>query len=109
MATGIEMITAERERQVELGWTSQHDDGHDSGELGWAAACYAAPSGIMRRALFADGHPEAHLRAWPWVDYDSPKPALSIQLRIRALAKAGALASAEIDRLLRLEGVPGGE
>jgi len=35
-------VQAERQRQVsEEGWTHQHDDGHNAGELAAAAACYA--------------------------------------------------------------------
>jgi hypothetical protein len=36
--TGVEMIAAERKRHVEEhGWTPEHDDEHDSGELTAAA------------------------------------------------------------------------
>jgi hypothetical protein len=74
MATGVELIAQERERQVtEEGWSAEHDDGHVRAELAWAAVCYAAPANI----------PNAE--------------------RIRMLVKAGALIAAEIDRLLRLK------
>jgi hypothetical protein len=37
-------VLAERRRQIEVeGWTPEHDDAHDSGELGLAAALYAIP------------------------------------------------------------------
>jgi hypothetical protein len=43
MATGIELIAAERKRQIEAkGWTYEHDDAHEEGELIAAAVCYAA-------------------------------------------------------------------
>lgn len=39
---GIELIAAERKRQVESeGWTPEHDDQHDSDEMAMAAAVYA--------------------------------------------------------------------
>lgn len=42
--TVIEEIAAERKRQIEVeGWTLEHDDMHEDGELAKAAACYAAP------------------------------------------------------------------
>ncbi len=34
-------VIAERRRQVEKGWTPEHDDAHDRGELARAAAYYA--------------------------------------------------------------------
>jgi hypothetical protein len=40
--SGIELIAAERERQVSVeGWTPEHDDKHDSGSLVAAAVTYA--------------------------------------------------------------------
>jgi hypothetical protein len=42
--SGVELIKNERERQVnEEGYTPEHDDEHDLGELGLAAALYALP------------------------------------------------------------------
>lgn len=81
--TGVELIAAERERQVsQEGWTPEHDDEHKHGELRGAAACYA-----LGRMI-----PEI----WPWSS-EWWKPGN----RIRELAKAGALIAAEIDRLQR--------
>jgi hypothetical protein len=41
---GIEAIVEERARQLtDEGWDAEHDDGHRSGELAMAAACYAVP------------------------------------------------------------------
>ncbi|MCM0757438.1 hypothetical protein M7775_02505, partial [Sporomusa sphaeroides DSM 2875] len=43
--SGIELIAAERQRQIsQEGWTPEHDDQHANGELALAAACYAIPS-----------------------------------------------------------------
>lgn len=85
MPTGIELIAAERKRQVEAeGWTLEHDDNHKTGELSDAAACYA----LGKRTA-----------AWPWsIDWWKPTP----DDRVRELVKAGALIAAEIDRLQRL-------
>jgi hypothetical protein len=88
--TGVDLIAAERLRQVEAeGWTAEHDDEHTTGELATAAACYALPS-VHRR--FDGGMPAF----WPF-EMGAWKP--SPDDRIRELVKAGALIAAEIDRL----------
>lgn len=91
---GIELIAAERERQVTgEGWTPEHDDLHTRGELSKAGGCYAAealrPPGESRRRYSPYGWPWAS--SW-WKPTGDP---------IRDLAKAGALIAAEIDRLQR--------
>ena len=41
MKTGIELIAEERHRQIEKeGWTPEHDDQHNAGDLVHAAAAY---------------------------------------------------------------------
>lgn len=99
--TGSELIAAERKRQIELeGWTAEHDDQHDRGQLAAAGAVYALTvDGPEKRrvAIFLD--------FWPWwkgIDpclpaWWKPTPGDSI----RQLVKAGALIAAEIDRLQR--------
>jgi hypothetical protein len=91
MATGIELIAVERQRQIEVeGWTPEHDDDHDCGELASAGACYAL---VQEEMIGADWEPAF----WPWDRKwwkPSPDP-------IRNLIKAGALIAAEIDRLQR--------
>lgn len=107
--SAIEMIAAERSRQINSeGWTAEHDDEHDGGDLADAAACYAdAASAIARGAPPTDLHNIAddfslydgqhgNLQ-WPWeLEWLklSPDP-------IRNLVKAGALIVAEIERLQR--------
>lgn len=88
--TGIELIAAERQRQVTVeGWTPEHDDEHMASEMARAAACYALPDGY-----------DARYDLWPWDGYWwKPAPCN----RIHELAKAGALIAAEIDRLTRLQ------
>lgn len=111
--SGAELITAERQRQIDVeGWTPEHDDSHDGGELARAASCYAFPCFTWRDAHYKE--PEN----WPWgegwwkpiysylswggiqdvVNEGNPN---KIDARIRDLTKAGALVAAEIDRLQR--------
>ncbi|HID9945579.1 TPA: hypothetical protein ACXJMC_002673 [Pseudomonas aeruginosa] len=87
-------VLAERRRQVEAeGWTPEHDDEHDNGEMARAAACYAlagssAPNDGTAALLVS--------LAWPW-DQQWWKPTSAR----RDLVKACALALAEIERLDR--------
>ena len=90
--TGVELIAAERQRQIEVEkWTPEYDDGHHIGEMARASACYA-----MRPYL----HMDKLAMYWPW-DMKWWKPCPND--RIRELSKAGALIAAEIDRLKRRE------
>ncbi len=89
MKTGIELITEERERQINAeGYTPEHDDEHVNGEIAAAAGCYALSNWSLTDCE----------RLWPW-SAESWKPSDS---RERSLAKAGALIVAEIDRLHRI-------
>lgn len=94
------MVLTERLRQINgEGWTPEHDDEHEDGELANAAACYA---------LSERDRKNQHLRPldmvdvlWPWDDdWWKPTP----NNRVRELEKAGGLIIAEIDRLLRISG-----
>lgn len=86
--SGAELIAIERARQAFIeGWTPEHDDEHEDGELARAAACYADP---------VPWHPVPP--RWPWERrWWKPSP----EDRVRELMKAGALIAAEIDRLQR--------
>ena len=85
--TGLELIAAERQRQIDVeGWTPEHDAEHSNGELIQAAACYALSADGFR------GVPTLWPFARQWWKPSNP---------IRDLAKAGALIAAEIDRLQR--------
>lgn len=101
---GIELIAAERQRQIEAeGWTAAHDDCHRHNELAIAAACYALPPQARDCYIFDDPADFAvpakkiHLpKIWPFEDcWWKPSD------RIRELVKAGAMIAAEIDRLQR--------
>ena len=89
--TGVEMMEAERERQVRAeGWTAEHDAEHEGQELVEAAKSYLAAATDER---FQDLIPPN----WPWeIEWYKPSPD-----PVRNLVKAGALIAAEIDRLNR--------
>ena len=88
--SGIELIAAERQRQIKFkGYSAAHDDGHTKRELQWAALGYVD---------FPRDDSAPHF-FWPW-EPASWKPT---GIPLRDLAKAGALIAAEMDRLLRLE------
>jgi hypothetical protein len=83
------LIAAERQRQISAeGWTPDHDAEHTIGELVDAAVCY------LRHGLDAES---PVIWPWPW-DESWWKPSDD---SIRNLVRAGALVTAEIDRLQR--------
>lgn len=95
MTDWISEIGKERGRQVsEEGWTPEHDDEHDGGELSMAAACYAAARPLSTfnpdNGCFDD--------AWPWHPSWDKRHKHS---RRRQLVIAGALIVAELERLER--------
>lgn len=88
---GVALIAAERRRHPdEEGWTPEHDDAHDGGEMAHAGAFYALATAELRERI-----------GWPW-----EMSWFKSTNRIRDLTKAGALIAAEIDRLLRLPASP---
>jgi len=112
--TGVELIAAERHRQVSVeGWMAEHDDKHQCGEMCSAAHCYLVAADCLangkelmgpeyhettdnlKEEIF--GHKFGNACAWPWDD-DWLK---ITEDPIRNLVKAGALIAAEIDRLQR--------
>jgi hypothetical protein len=96
-------VIAERVRQVEAeGWSTEHDDAHEPGELARAGAAYAiyAPSHILdakAKNIFT-----LALSAWPWsADWWKPR-----DFR-RDLVRSAALVLAEgekFDRARRTKG-----
>jgi len=120
--TGVELIAAERTRQIEKNcFTADHDDRHTDGSIALAAVCFAAPTTIYALE-FDDQQNEGRLvDPWPpgWAKYwdrrpqrdqetlaDSPQgfpdpSTFTLQERIDLLIRSGALVAAEIDRLLR--------
>ncbi len=94
MKSGIELIEAERVRQIhEEGYTREHDHDHGRDDLARAAVCYAMPVGA--RPIIPVAQPDPP-RTWPF-GKDDWKP--SPDDRVRELVKAGALIAAEIDRI----------
>lgn len=97
---GLEMIAAERRRQVdELEFDAEHDSDHKDGELALAACYYAFPErhiiddyGIKLEISPEFFFPESWDSIWAARNGDS---------HVRRLTKAGALIAAEIDRIMR--------
>jgi hypothetical protein len=90
--SGIERIGDERKRQIECeGWSPDHDDEHENGELALAAVAYAL------HGVYTGHKPYDGYELYPY-EVDSWRPST----RIRNLEKAGALIAAEIGRLSTL-------
>lgn len=102
-------IANERSRQIgKEGWTAEHDDAHDRGELADAAGCYVALAAVQAQmpTIAQDFDPPKNPPGdWPWSE-GWWKPSRD---PIRNLEKAGALIAAEIDRLERAGAVSRGE
>ncbi len=100
METGVELIAAERTRQIEQeGWSLKRDIAiHEDDDLATAAACYALPA---KWREWKEHGPSCNgndllAKLWPWSFFwwkSTPED------RVRELVKAGALIAAEIDRL----------
>ena len=98
MPTGIDLIAAERQRQIDSeGFDEPHDDQHRYSELALAAACYATPP--LSRTMNRNYNTPV---GWPFgvVEW-KPSQEMNPAGRIKELTKAGALVAAEIDRLIR--------
>jgi hypothetical protein len=81
----LEMIANERNRQISVkGYSPEHDDEHDHGEIALAAAEFAEPFGLSLAS-----------NSWAY--------ARDEHTRLEQLAKAGALIVAEMERLMRAE------
>ncbi|MEW5891247.1 MAG: hypothetical protein AB1768_19940 [Pseudomonadota bacterium] len=81
--TGLELIAAERRRQIEQeGWTAEHDEQHEVDHLAAAAAAY----------VLAQRPGTEMPKGWPWGrEWWKPKD------RLRNLVRAGALYLAASD------------
>lgn len=96
-------IAAERQRQIEAeGWTPEHDDEHDDGQMATAAATYAYAASLPDRlrevisGIYTINNNSLARALWPW-ENSWWKPSTPR----RDLVKAGALIVAEIERLDR--------
>ena len=85
--TGLELIAAERRRQIEQeGWTAEHDEQHEVDHLAAAAAAY----------VLAQGPGVEMPKGWPWGrEWWKPKD------RLRNLVRAGALYLAAADLAIK--------
>jgi len=111
MKSGIELITAERQRQIEVkGYNAEHDEMESAFQLSTAAGMYIA------NAINTDFEDHTHYdgkgdcarfqlrqidtkkwgEEWPWEDKDGRDKADVLT----SLVKAGALVAAEIDNIL---------
>src|SRR5690348_16492350 len=94
----IEMIAAERRRQVEKErWSAEHDDKLGANVLAKAAACYAMPEDVRDKSFSLHYKMTPRDVIWPFDD-DFWKPEGD---RVRELVKAGALIVAEIEKMQR--------
>lgn len=104
---GVGRIAMERDRQIkEKGWTIDHDDEHEDGELALVAALYATPIRLVDKNM-DDPWPAYWLKKYDKRPRDLDGNILeAIDMkrddRIRTLEKAGALIAAEIDRIIRM-------
>lgn len=99
LTDAVRDMLAERARQVSAeGWTPEHDDAHDNGEMARAAACYAMQVALDNIGTpgLADATKHMIREMWPWSrNWWKPTDPR------RDLVKAGALILAEIERLDR--------
>jgi len=97
VSTAILAVLAERRRQIDQeGWTEEHDDSHDRGEMAAAAACYALPEAARNWVLPRPSNGRLYQKIWPW-DQKWWKP----KTRRYDLVRAAALLIAEIERIDR--------
>lgn len=111
--TGVQLITAERERQIsQEGFTAEHDKQYRRGDLAAAGAAYAldavsrygdCPEKIKTVLGGAARACVPFLWAGPNGKWWKPTP----EDDIRQLVKAATLIAAEIDKLLRERGETG--
>lgn len=105
-SAAVRDVLAECRRQVDVkGWTPEHDDSHDKGEMARAAISYATaavwPDRVEQKVMQEhgwSGTPHKLQILWPWDgEWWKPGPAR------RMLVKAAALVIKEIERIDRKE------
>lgn len=126
MKTGIELITQERTRQIEVeGFTDLKDEDYTAMQLSGAAGCYIASAQqkyfevythgnedgkYTRFQIYQDGYwPRSgkYVRAkwvdgWPWSKEWDKRDKHNVR---RSLVIAGALIAAELDRLSDIQDI----
>lgn len=101
-------VAAERRRQIEAeGWTPEHDDQHNDGELSLAASGYAMAASDQIQAVAHKWDDDSSMDDFviaPTVHEPWPHGwEFKLCTPRQALVKAGALILAEIERLDRLQ------
>lgn len=118
----LHLIAHERDRQIkEEGFTTDHDDEHEFGELAMVAALYACPNRIFIKGV-VDGGAHVFYDPWPpsWDNKFDKRhyqgeivnpETYTRQERFNLLVKAGALILAEMERIQRqiLKSTPHGD
>ncbi|MBU6460848.1 MAG: hypothetical protein KGQ58_08250 [Proteobacteria bacterium] len=95
MPSPLELIKAERLRQLQKGYTPEHDQQHVKNELAHAAACFAAgTTSLADIELAALGR---HEELWPHHQWH-PDDLIKLS-RKQQLIVAGALILAELERM----------
>lgn len=95
-------IKAERQKQIDQGYTPEHDDQHTTGDLIEAAECLL---------IAAQGDVGVARETWPWVDWqpnrlsDATPPAADDRRKL--LVTSAALIVAEIGRIDRAAALDG--
>lgn len=98
------LIVDERAKQLDCGFTDEHDDTHTDGEIACMAAFFAVP----RPVYLAQGFtldPDYLLPGILRLNRSTESNPGNVEARIRDLVKAGACIVAEIQRLQRVAGV----
>jgi len=70
-ASGVDLIAAERQRQVTVeNWTPEHDDRHHGGQLAMAAIAYVAKAvGVEVREVHLGPMRHIFTHVWPWDEH----------------------------------------
>jgi len=99
MKTGIELISKERQRQIDKeGWTAENDDANSNQEMTYAAKAYLETAVMFGLGQKVD---VKYIRHFFWPASWNPSWCKPTN-QVRDLTKAGALIAAEIDRLNRI-------
>lgn len=107
----VGMVAEERMRQVQKGYSRDHDDDHASEELAAGAAFYLLPSWMNQDVCTANGGERLVIEslqnlvgaaAWNDISRDEDNPDDDLELRIQNVVRGCALGLAELERLIRM-------
>ena len=102
MATGVELIATERQRQIEKeGFIPELDDRMDECQLAWLACYYAMPHPIRDKCHCGSQRFYTPDSNYDQTDLDERMAKRGSKTRLQRLIASGALIAAEIDRELR--------